>query len=195
MRQAGRRPGPTATRQEILAAARRLFGQRGYAGTTIRAIAAEAGVNPALVHHFFRTKEQVFVAALDFPIQPAAVLAMLQDGPREEIGERAARFIVSVWREPDSRAPLLAILRSAMTRDESAVVTREFLSSVALVKVSAALKIEPLRVIGAIGQAIGVMVLRYVVGVEPLASASEDEVVALIAPTFQRALSPGLEDT
>lgn len=194
MRQAGRRPGPTATRQEILAAARRLFGQRGYAGTTIRAIAAEAGVNPALVHHFFRTKEQVFVAALDFPIQPAAVLAMLQDGPREEIGERAARFIVSVWREPDSRAPLLAILRSAMTRDESAVVTREFLSSVALVKVSAALKIEPLRVIGAIGQAIGVMVLRYVVGVEPLASASEDEVVALIAPTFQRALSPGPED-
>src|SRR4051794_21544209 len=164
MRQAGRRPGPTATRQEILAAARRLFGQRGDAGTTIRAIAAEAGVNPALVHHFFRTKEQVFVAALDFPIQPAAVLAMLQDGPREEIGERAARFIVSVWREPDSRAPLLAILRSAMTRDESAVVTREFLSSVALVKVSAALKIEPLRVIGAIGQAIGVMVLRYVVG-------------------------------
>jgi Tetracyclin repressor-like, C-terminal domain len=65
---------------------------------------------------------------------------------------------------------------------------------VALVKVSAALKIEPLRVIGAIGQAIGVMVLRYVVGVEPLASASEDEVVALIAPTFQRALSPGHED-
>jgi AcrR family transcriptional regulator len=194
MRQAGRRPGPTATRQEILAAARRLFGQRGYAGTTIRAIAAEAGVNPALVHHFFRTKEQVFVAALDFPIQPAAVLATLEDGPREEIGERAARMIVSVWRDPDSRAPMLAILRSAMTRDVSAVVTREFLSSVVLVKVSAALEVEPLRVIGAIGQAIGVMVLRYVVGVEPLASASEDEVVALIAPTFQRALSPGPRD-
>jgi AcrR family transcriptional regulator len=195
MRQAGRRPGPTATRQEILAAARRLFGQRGYAGTTIRAIAAEAGVNPALVHHFFRTKEQVFVAALDFPIQPAAVLATLEDGPREEIGERAARMIVSVWRDPDSRAPMLAILRSAMTRDVSAVVTREFLSSVVLVKVSAALEIEPLRVIGAIGQAIGVMVLRYVVGIEPLASASEDEVVALIAPTFQRALSPGPQDS
>jgi AcrR family transcriptional regulator len=193
MNQAGRRPGPTATRQEILAAARRLFGQRGYAGTTIRAIAAEAGVNPALVHHFFRTKEQVFVAALEFPIQPAAVLAMLQDGPREEIGERTARFIVSVWREPDSRAPLLAILRSAMTRDESAVVTREFLSSVALIKVSTTLGVEPLRVIGAIGQAVGVMVLRYVVGLEPLASASEDEVVALIAPTFQRALGPGPE--
>jgi AcrR family transcriptional regulator len=194
MRQAGRRPGPTATRQQILAAARRLFGQRGYAGTTIRAIAAEAGVNPALVHHFFRTKEQVFVAALDFPIQPAAVLATLEDGPREEIGERAARMIVSVWRDPDSRAPMLAILRSAMTRDVSAVVTREFLSSVVLVKVSAALEVEPLRVIGAIGQAIGVMVLRYVVGVEPLASASEDEVVALSAPTFQRALSPGPRD-
>ncbi|MFL6074744.1 MAG: TetR family transcriptional regulator [Mycobacteriales bacterium] len=193
MNQAGRRPGPTATRQEILAAARRLFGQRGYAGTTIRAIAAEAGVNPALVHHFFRTKEQVFVAALEFPIQPAAVLAMLQDGPREEIGERTARFIVSVWREPDSRASLLAILRSAMTRDESAVVTREFLSSVALIKVSTTLGVEPLRVIGAIGQAVGVMVLRYVVGLEPLASASEDEVVALIAPTFQRALGPGPE--
>jgi len=190
MRQAGRRPGPTATRQEILAAARRLFAARGYAGTTVRAIGAEAGVNPALVHHFFRTKEQVFVAALDFPLDPATVLATLQDGPPDQIGERAARFVLSVWREPDSRASLLAILRSAMTQDGAAAITREFLSSVVLVRVSAALGVDPLRVIGGIGQAIGVMVLRYVVGVEPVASASEDEVVALLAPTFQRCLTP-----
>lgn|SRR5690348_1004225 len=190
MKQAGRRPGPTATRQEILGAARRLFAERGYAGTTVRAIAAEAGVNPALVHHFFRTKEQVFVAALDFPLDPATVLATLRDGPPEQIGERAARFVLSVWREPDSRASLLAILRSAMTRDEAAAITREFLGSVVLVRVSAALGVDPLRLIGGIGQAIGVMVLRYVVGVEPVASASEDEVVALLAPTFQRCLTP-----
>ncbi|HEX6508789.1 MAG TPA: helix-turn-helix domain-containing protein, partial [Chloroflexota bacterium] len=74
MRHAGRRPGATETRDEIVSAARRLFAEKGYDGTTIRGIAAAASVNPALVHHFFGTKQQVFVAALDFPFTPADVL-------------------------------------------------------------------------------------------------------------------------
>src|SRR3979490_1424213 len=100
MARAGRRPGQTETREEILVAARRLFGEKGYQGATIRGIAAEAGVNPALVHHFFRTKEQVFVAAMNFPLDPATTVAGLLDGPREDVGRRVVTLILGVWQVP-----------------------------------------------------------------------------------------------
>ncbi|MFL6073196.1 MAG: TetR family transcriptional regulator [Mycobacteriales bacterium] len=186
MKQLGRRPGRTDTRVRILTSARRLFGERGYAGTTIRAIAADAGVNPALVHHFYGPKEQVFAAALSLPVRPADVLAMVADGPREEVGERVARFILSIWRDPATREPLLAVIRSAATSEPAAAMVREYLGSTLLARAAATLEANPLRLATAIGQAVGVMLLRYVIAIEPLASASDDEVVAMLAPTIQR---------
>lgn len=185
MARTGRRPGPTTSREEILAAARRLFSERGFDATTIRAIAAEAGVNQGLVHHFFSTKEQIFVAAVDFPVDPAVMLPILLDGPRDELGERMARFLLTVWGQPATRAPLLALLRSATGNERAAAILRELLSSVLFSRFADATGATRMRVAAAAGQAVGVMILRYVVQVEPLASAPEEDIVAILAPVIQ----------
>lgn len=190
MARTGRRPGPTTSRDEIVAAARRLFGDRGFDGTTIRAIAAEAGVNQGLVHHFFRTKEQVFIAAVDFPVDPATVLPIILGGPREQLGERMARFLVSVWSEPVTRAPLLALLRSSTGNERVAGLLRDLLGSVLFPRMAEATGASRTRVAAAAGQAVGVLILRYVVQVEPLASAPEEEVVAILAPVIQGLIEP-----
>jgi AcrR family transcriptional regulator len=190
MGRAGRRPGPNGrTREDILDAARRLFGERGFEGTTIRAIAAEAGVNPALIHHFFGSKEQVFVAAVNFPLNPAEALPMLLAGPPEELGERIARFMLSIWQEPRTRAQLLALLRSAMSNEAAAAMVRDFLGQLVVGRLTAATGASPTRVAAGGTQMIGLMLGRYVIGVEPLASADDEEIVAIIAPVLQSALA------
>jgi AcrR family transcriptional regulator len=173
------------TRAEILDAARRTFGERGYDGTTIRAIAAAAGVNQALVHHFFGTKEQIFIASVDFPVDPAVVLPVLLDGPREQFGERLARFLLSVWGDPVARAPLLALLRSSTGNEQAAAMLRDLLGQVLFGRVATATGASTLRISAAAGQAVGLMLLRYVVRVEPLASAPDEEIVAILAPEIQ----------
>lgn len=185
MARAGRRPGPNETREEILAAARRLFGERGFDGTTIRAVAAAAGVNQALVHHFFGTKEQVFIAAVDFPVDPAAILPVLLDGPRDELGQRMARFLLSVWREPATRAPVLALLRSSTGNPQAAAMLRDLLGSVLFSRFAEATGASRMRIAAAAGQMVGLLLLRYVIEVEPLASAAEEDVVAIMAPVIQ----------
>jgi AcrR family transcriptional regulator len=189
-RRTGRRPGPTVTRAEILAAARRKFGERGYDGTTIRAIAAEAGVNQALVHHFFGTKEQIFIASVDFPVDPAVALPLILDGPREQFGERLARFLLSVWGNPVTRAPLLALLRSSAGNEQAAAMLRDLLGKVLFSRVATATGSSTMRIAAAAGQAVGLMLLRYVVQVEPLASATDEEIVAILAPVIQACLEP-----
>ena len=190
-RRPGRRSGPTVSRGDILAAARRLFAERGYDGATIRAIAQEAGVDAALVHHFFGTKEQVFVAAMELPYQPADLLPQLVGGPREEVGERFVRLFLAVWRDPERRAPVLALLRSATTNEQAAEMIRQFVTEALLTRVAGALGVPPLRVTAAASQLIGLAMVRYLVGVEPLASADEEEIVRLVAPTIQRYLDGG----
>lgn len=188
----GRRPGRSHTRGELLDAARALFAEKGYEGATIRAIAARAGVDAALVHHFFGTKEQVFVAAMELPVEPARLIpAVISSGPREEIGERMVRLFLTIWGSPASRAPFVAMIRSAMTHEEAARMIREFLSSALLDRVADSLQVPKLRITAVAAQMVGVVMLRYVLNVEPLASASDEEIVELIAPTLQRYLEPG----
>lgn len=188
MARTGRRPGPTVTRDEILRAARRLFGEHGFDGTTIRAIATEAGVNQGLVHHFFGTKDQIFIASVDFPVDPAVLLPVILEGPREEFGQRLARFFLSVWSEPTTRAPLLALLRSSTGNEQAAAMLRDLLSSVLFSRFAAATGAARMSVAAAAGQAVGLMLLRYVIRVEPLASADPEEIVAILAPVFQSCL-------
>ncbi|MFC6932138.1 helix-turn-helix domain-containing protein [Actinomadura yumaensis] len=91
----GRRPGPTETREAILASARELFAEKGYDGASLRAIAREAGVDPALVHHFFGNKEGVFIAAMRFPVDPGRLLPVIMAAPRSG---SARRWSARSWR-------------------------------------------------------------------------------------------------
>jgi AcrR family transcriptional regulator len=185
----GRRPGPSNTRDEILAAARRLFAQHGFQATTMRGIAAEAGVNAALVHHYYGNKEQLLVAAMNLPLNPAVVIEQLRDaGPREQIGERLVRFFVRTWRDPSTGQPLQALLRAAAATDINAATMRQFIENVMVPRVATLLDVPPLRVAGAFAQLLGFALAGTIIRAEPLASASEDDLVALLAPSVQRYL-------
>lgn len=192
-RRSGRRPGGPDTRGEILTAARVEFGERGYDGATMRAIGARAGVDPALVHHYFGAKEQLFLAAMEIPFDPATTIAATSLGPMEDLGERVARVFLQIWADPVRRAPLLALIRSAMTHEAAATLLRQFVSRVLLPRVAGVLEDVPdreLRAEAMISHLVGVAMLRFVVKVEPIASVSEDELVALVAPVIQRYVQP-----
>jgi AcrR family transcriptional regulator len=175
----------------ILDAAREEFSQKGYAGASVRAIARAADVDPALVHHYFGSKEQVFVAAMKLPFVPAERLPQVLEGGIDGLGERLARMFLGMWADPDFRTPMLGLLRSAFTSEQGATLLREFVGTALLGRVAQALgPLDPVRVQAAAGQLIGLVVLRHVVRMEPIASASEDDLVALVAPTLQRYLTP-----
>ena len=185
----GRRPGSVDTRGEILAAARAEFAAKGYDAASVRGIARQADVDPALVHHYFGTKEKVFVAAMALPFDPAERLPQVLAGDPAQLGERLVRMFLGIWAEPDFRTPMLGMVRSAFTGEQGATLLREFVGSALLARVAqAAGPVDPLRVQTAAAQMVGVVILRHVVRLEPLASADVEEIVALVAPTVQRYL-------
>ena len=188
----GRPAGRTDARAKIVEAARTAFAERGYDGATIRRIAGDAGVDPSLVHHYFGSKDGLFAEVVQFPISPAEVIAgVLVDGP-EHAGERIARTFLGLGDNPETRDALIAMIRSVVTSQVSANMLREFLSRGPLSTVATALDGADarLRVELAMAQVMGVLVSRYVLRLEPLASASRDEVVAYLGPTLQRYLTP-----
>ncbi|MFJ2032860.1 TetR family transcriptional regulator [Streptosporangium sp. NPDC087985] len=187
-RRAGRRPGSADTRGQILAAARETFSEKGFDKATIRSIARQAGVDPALVHHYFASKEGMFVAAMELPVNPDIVIPMITSGPREEVGERLTRFVLTMTSSAEARQPVLALARTAMTNDRMATMIREFVAHAILDRVAEALRIPPLRMDAAFAQLFGVVLMRYVVKLEPLASVDIEELVELLAPTIQRYL-------
>jgi AcrR family transcriptional regulator len=187
----GRPPGPPSgdTREAILEAARGEFAGKGYDGASVRGIARTAGVDPSLVHHYFGSKEQVFVAAMRLPFDPAERMPQVLAGDPSRLGERLARLFLAAWADPEFRPPMLAMLRSAMTGEQGAAMLRQFVGSALLARVAAAAgPIDPLRLNAAAAQMVGVVMLRHVVRLEPVASASEDDIVALVGPTLQRYL-------
>ncbi|WP_302931868.1 TetR family transcriptional regulator [Actinomadura sp. NAK00032] len=185
----GRRPGPTETREKILAEARELFAEKGYDGASLRAIARAAGVDPALVHHFFGNKEGVFIEAMRFPVDPSVILPRIMASPPDRLGETMVRTFLDVWGDDDRRAPMLAMLRSAMTNERAAALLREFVTVALFGRAKQATQAPPLGIQAAAGQMIGLMILRYVLCIEPMASATEDELITLVAPTVQRYLT------
>lgn len=189
--QAGRRPGPTTTPEQILDAARALFAQRGYQGTTIRAVADLAGVNAALVHHHFGTKDQLFVAALRFPLNPVDVVtSLLAAGPRDQFAPRFVRAFVRAWRDPVTGQQLQAVMRNAVSTEHGAASIRDLAEDVLLDRISGELGVSKLRTATAIMHLIGLMLGSTIIGIEPLASASEDELVELVTPAITRYLNP-----
>lgn len=185
MAKAGRRPGQTETREQILSAARTLFAEQGFDGATIRGIAAEAGVNPALIHHFFGSKDKVFAASLDIPVDPSMIVSTVVTGPREQAGERLIRVFLTVWGHPEARRPFLALLRSVASNEDAARMMRQFLRHAIIDRIGPALGVSELRMTAVGTQLMGIAMMRYILRIEPMASASDDEIVAMIAPVIQ----------
>ncbi|MEV0586867.1 TetR family transcriptional regulator [Nonomuraea sp. NPDC050310] len=189
-RRPGRRPGSVDTRGEILSAARRVFAEKGFDKATVRGIAREAAVDPALVHHYFASKEGIFAAAMQLPISPEDVVPHVLEGPREEMGERLVRLILGITSDPERRQSVIALLRSAVTNDQAMGMIREFMTNALLFRVADTLGVPRLRMEAAFAQMFGLVMGRYVLCLEPLASADVEELVELVAPTIQRYLDP-----
>jgi AcrR family transcriptional regulator len=188
----GRRPGNQDTRDVILAAARRAFAERGYDKASIRTIATEAGVDPALVHHYFGAKDQLFLATMEAPIDPGRLVPEILAGGLDGAGERLVRTFLSVWDSP-AGAAAAALFRSAVTHDWSARMLREFLTSQILRRVVDQIDAEPAeaRLRGSLvaTQMMGLVMARYIIKMEPVASSDPEALVTTVGPTVQRYLT------
>ena len=189
-RRTGRRPGDQDTRAEVLAAARHRFAHDGFDRATIRGIATDAGVDPALVHHYFGSKRDLFRAAVAFPVRGDQIVEAVEAVPPPDRADALARAFFGVWEDPATRPQLLSVVRSAMTHDDAAALLRQFVGAELLGPVARRVGADDggLGVTLAAAQLVGVAVLRYVVGVEPLASADPDAIVARVAPTLHHHL-------
>ena len=195
----GRRSGDSGTKDAILAAARTRFGDHGYDGATIRGIAADAGVDAALVHHFFGTKERLFVAAMRLPVVPgellAAALAAGARDPGQSLGEHMLRTVLGAWDVAELRATFLGLLRSAVTSEQAAGMLREFATEAVLGRIAGAAAPGPpgadqqFRAALVASQVLGLALARYVLEFDPLVQAGADDLAAAIGPTLERYLT------
>jgi AcrR family transcriptional regulator len=197
----GRRAGDSGTKEAILQAARAQFAERGYEGATIRAIAAAAGVDPALVHHFYGTKERLFAAAMRLPFVPGEVItAALAEGSRPagmSVGEHLVRTALAVWDSNAVRTSFVGILRSALTSEQAAAMLREFVTQAILGPVAGGAvgtdpETTPFRASLVGSHMLGLALTRYVVQLGPVAAATPDELAAAIGPTIDRYLTGDL---
>ena len=190
MPRTGRRRGTAGTREKILAAARSHFGEAGFEATTIRGIAAGAGVDPALVPHYFGSKEGVFLAAMQFPADPAEFIPRLLAPGLDDLGERIALFFLEMWDSP-AGASLLGLIRSVVSSELAADLMREFITREVLGRLAAAIKLDhaQLRVSLVGSQLVGLAMLRYVIRVPALERASRKELARWIGPSLQRYLT------
>jgi len=187
----GRRPGQSQTRQRILEAARRLFADRGFDHTTIRHIAETANVDPALVMYYFESKAKLFRAAIDWPVDMDKGARHIFEGDPRTVGERLVRLVCTTWEDQNTRHPLTVIFRNAIQHDEAARLMSEFIAKEMVARAAACAKdrLGPLR--GALihSTLVGLVLHRYLLRVEPLASASVEQVVRAVGPTIQRYLT------
>ncbi|KZM73554.1 TetR family transcriptional regulator [Nocardia terpenica] len=190
----GRRPGRSGTREAILTAARTRFAEVGFDKASIRSIATAAGVDPALVHHYFGTKQDLLTAAMDLPIDPNVIREQVAAVPLDRIGETVVRVVVSVW-DSSVGVQAVAAFRSLLTGAEGELA-RAFLLEVALrdvrERVDSPPGTGPTRVVLAVSQMIGLLVARKIVGIEPVASMPVDELAAVVGPNLQRYLTGDL---
>lgn len=186
----GRRPGASGSRAAILSAARRHFGDVGYERATIRSIATAARVDPALVLHYFGSKDGLFSAAMDFP-RPDGVIPVVFGPGSAGLGQRVASFFFTLW-ESDAGPGLVGLLRSVHTSEKAAAMMREFIGGELLSRVAPTLtgRDRELRATLAVSHLIGIAVLRYVVKLEPIATAPAAALSRRVGATIQRYFEP-----
>ncbi|MFJ3958671.1 TetR family transcriptional regulator [Arthrobacter sp. NPDC090010] len=195
-RRRGRRGGGGDTRERILSAARTLFAEHGFDGTSLRQVAREAGVDPALVHHFFEGKDELFALSIELPADPSQVLAGVTSDDPGKRSEEIVRAVLTLWESP-AQHRLVAFLRGTIGSRTRTAMLREVVGRTILARVTAGLSGSPeelaLRGDLVASQMVGLMLARYVVRLEPLASASPEDVVRLIAPTVRHYLVEPLD--
>ena len=188
----GRRPGPSTTRDAILAAARERFSEQGYDRVRMRDVAGDAGVDVALVTYHFGSKDGLFAAALEMPLPMAALMAdVLEHGEIDDFGERFLRRVLEVWDDERTGGPLVALVRSAMSHPPARERLSEFVQSELLARVAARLDAPDANQRAALfgSQLIGLLLYRHVLHVEPVASMDPEELVQRAAPALQRHLT------
>ena len=195
----GRPPGASDTRERILSSARELFARNGIDKTSIRAIATDAGVDPALVHHYFGTKTQLFAAAIKIPIDPMSIIGPLREVPVDEIGHVLPSLLLPLW-DSELGKGFIATLRSVLGGSNVAELSmfRSFLQDVITAEVGSRVDDPPgtgrVRVQFVASQLIGVVMARYILELEPFRSLPVTEVVETIAPNLQRYLTGELPE-
>jgi AcrR family transcriptional regulator len=174
-------------RADILEAARHEFADRGYDDVSLRAVARAASVDPALIHHYFPDKAELFAATMAIPIRPDRIVAEILAGPRDAIGASIVRAIVTRFDDPAVRAPILTIVRTALGHEFAARMLRQFLLREVLHRIAETLELPDgeLRASFAATQIVGLIIARYGIRLAPLAEASTDEVVARVGPVVQ----------
>lgn len=195
-RRRGRPAGVSDTRNRILASARELFANKGIRNTSIRAVAAAAGVDSALVHHYFGTKEKLFAAAVHIPIDPMDIIGPLREVPIEEIGYRLPSMLLPLW-DSDLGTGFIATLRSVLAGSEVNLF-RTFIQDVIAVEVGSRVDDPPgsglIRIQFVASQLVGVVMARYILQLEPFASLPPEQIARTIAPNLQRYLTGELPD-
>jgi AcrR family transcriptional regulator len=193
-RRPGRPAGTSDTRERILASARELFAQNGIDKTSIRAVAAAAGVDPALVHHYYGTKQQLFAAAIHIPIDPMEVLRPLRDTPVEKLGYTLPSVLLPLW-DSEMGKGFIATIRSLLAGSEVSLL-RFFLQEVIAAEVGARVDNPPgtglIRVQFAASQLVGVVMARYILELDPFKSLPVEQIVETIGPNLQRYLTGDL---
>lgn len=190
----GPRGADAGTREAIVGVARAQFAQRGYAKTTIRSVAAEAGVDPGLVMYFHGSKRELFLAAVAMPFDSAAVVDELAAGDRETVGERLIAFLLGVLDTEPARSVFLARVRGAATEPEAAELVRDLITGEVVGPLVRRLGVDrPERRAGLVSsQLFGWVVTRWLVEVDALAAMGREEAVAALGPVLQRYLvTPG----
>lgn len=187
----GRPPGTSDTRERILVQARELFARNGIDKTSIRAIAAAAGVDSALVHHYFGSKQQLFAAAINIPIDPMAVLGPIRETPVEQLGLAVPSLLLPLW-DSEMGAGLVAALRSMLAGSDVGLL-RSFLQEVITAEIAPRVDTPPgtgrIRVQFVASQLVGVVMARYILQLEPFASLPPQQIAETIAPSLQRYLT------
>lgn len=178
-------------RRSVLDAARAAYAARGFLGTTMKGVAAAAGVAPEVVRRYYDSREELFAAAMRLPYEPGVAVAALLAPGMDGIGERLVRITLRTFAEPETLEQLQALLRAGSGAAGAATGLREFLEVAVVDRVASALGVPDarMRVTLATSYLVGVAASRYVLKLEPLASADDEEVVRLVGPVVQAALT------
>ena len=195
-RRRGRPPQDEAgkRREAILDAAIAEFGDKGYDAATIRAIAERADVDPALVHHYFDSKADLFADAVRLPLRPQAAIDAILEGGVDQIGQTAVRYVLTLWENPEFQRRAVPLMRAAMGSKFTTPIVMQFLNRELATKVAARIATErqtsesdaQYRAALILSQMYGLLAGRYVMGIPGLADAPMDDLVTAVGATIQR---------